>query len=222
MPGAKPKSRRSRAWPAAPSRARKRRVGDQPADRRGEGGGVAGRNQKARLAVDEQLLDGAGPGGDARQPLARRLHQHIGQAVAVAVAGDPAGQREEIGGAQGRQDLGLGLRAAPGDAPGKAEALGLGLQVGQQRAAADMDEAPGQIRRQQGKGGQQVVVALLLHRPPDGEDDDGIGGLAPVAGRPRGCRGGEAGEVEAVMDQGHLAGRRMRASSDGQRRPPCR
>ena len=45
------------------------------------------------------------------KPLARRLHQHVGQAVAVAVAGDPAGQREQIGGAQGRQDLGLALRA---------------------------------------------------------------------------------------------------------------
>ena len=87
MPGAKPKSRRSRAWPAAPSRARKAGSAiSRPIAAARAAGSPAG-TRRPVSPLDEELLDGAGPGGDARQPLAGRLHQHIGQAVAVAVRG---------------------------------------------------------------------------------------------------------------------------------------
>ena len=86
---------------------------------------IVGRHDKAVLAVVEQLGHAGNVGRDAGKPLARRLDQHIGQAVAVAVVGDPAGQHEEIGCAVARQHLLLRQRAEPVDPVGNAERVRL-------------------------------------------------------------------------------------------------
>ena len=74
----------------------------------------------------------------------RRMFQAwlIVLAVAVAIGGDAAAQREEIAFAVKRQHVALVHRALPGDPAGKTELLGQRLQPRQFVAAADMGEMP--------------------------------------------------------------------------------
>ncbi len=111
------RSRGARA-PRRRRRAAARRAGSRisAASACGQGRRVAGRHQNAGRAVLDQLGDAGQPRRDAGQPLALRLHQHVRQAVAVAVLGDLGGEHEQIGLAIGGEHLRLRLRAAPFDA----------------------------------------------------------------------------------------------------------
>ena len=109
---------------------------------------------------------------DAAEPLARRLDQHIGQSVAVAVA--------RRCGRRARRDRALRYRASTSScacAPchsirvGEPERFALRLELRQKLAAADMDEAPGQIFGQQRQRLEQHVIALLLDRAADAQED---------------------------------------------------
>ena len=123
-PGAKANCSRMRAGPARPMRLpRAPGRGSAPrAHGRGPRDRPAGTARRSRPARPPR--DGADLGRDHRQLLRHRLHDHVGQAVAVAVRGDPGGQAEQVGAAQCRQHLLLRARPAPGDPVGDAQPLG--------------------------------------------------------------------------------------------------
>ena len=108
---------------------------------------VFGRHDQPVLAVDQKFGNAGDIGGDAGEPLARRLHEHIGQAVAVAVGGNPAGQREDVRAPVMRQHLLLRQRAFPLDPVAQMpRRSACTFKRAKLLAAADMDEAPVQIR----------------------------------------------------------------------------
>ena len=86
---------------------------------------------------------------DHRQLLALRFHQHVGQAVAIAIPGDAAGQHEDVGVAVGLEHRLLRRRSLPADVFRDLQGLGQALQVVEQRPAADVMEAPVHLFRQQ-------------------------------------------------------------------------
>ena len=187
---AKPKSRRSRAWPAAAEPGAQGRVGDQPADRRGEGGGVAGRNQEAGLAVDRAAPRWRRPGW--RRTASPWL------AASISTLGRPsrspsrairlASTKRSAARKAARTSA---WRCAPRQAMRSARPRlsAWALRSGSSGPPPIWTKRQARSARQQGKGGQKVVVALLLHRPPDGEDDDGIGRIAARRGGGRGAVG---------------------------------
>ncbi len=140
----------------------------------------------------------------ADDALALRFHQDVGQAIAVAVGADSACQYEDVGIAIGGEYLALGPCAAPLDALGEAASRRLAAQRLAQGAAADMDEAPMKLGRQQRQRGDEVVIALLGDRAPDREDADGPRSVSAVARAGVGDAGPgqwKAGEIEPVIGE---------------------
>ena len=143
-----------------------------------------------------------------------RLHQHVRQAVAVAIGGDPAREHEQIGAA--------GRRPAPDPAPARpasdpvaeAELPRLASSSSAQRAAADMDVAPVQVRRQQRQRFEQHLDALLRHRPGEPQELTGPAGSLP-SGRPAGARRKALG-IEAMVGRAR-PGRPAQARADATR-----
>ncbi len=206
MPWTWLKRRSKRAWPAAPRRPRSSGSAIRRSSAAASAGGVARRHQQAGLVGADQLGDRRDRGRDTGQALALRLHQDVGQAVAIAVAGDPAGQDEQIGCAVMLQHHRMWLGAEPGDALGQAERRGLTRQPRALGAVPDMHQPPMQPRRQQRERAQQVGIAFLVDQPADRQHDRGVARILAAAGWARDPRrAAEAVEVEAVIGQADSA-----------------
>ena len=219
MPRSSEKSRNVRSRPASPSRARSAGSPTSRASACASASRSRGAHEQPRDAVLDQLRDAGHVGSDARQALALRFHQHVGQAVAVAVARHARRQHEHIGGAIAREHVRLGERAEPRHALRDAERPRFLLEALQLRPATYVFEAPIEHRGQPGQRGQEVVVALLLHRAAHREDDD----RARVARRGGGLRvrWRKALRIDAVVDEVDPRGVRRRVSADAPRSPAC-
>ena len=204
------------------------RIADQRGERGGQSARIAGRHENAGRAVLDQLGNSRQPGRDAGETLALRLHQHVRQPVAVAVAADLGGEHEQIGLAVGGEHVRLRPRAAPFDAAGDPEP----------RAPARFSRsasAPPPIwtKRQARPGGssasacQQIVIALFRDRATDRQDDDRprrIAAIVVAAARPRRRK---TVEIEPVIGEAdHFRRRRQRgqmiAAVAGAGHGPCR
>jgi hypothetical protein len=113
--------------------------------------GRAGRHQQPLSPSSMNSPIAAARGRDDGEALVGRLHQHVGQAVLVAVGRLLAGQHEQVGAREGGEHLLLRLGAEPGAALGDAQPLGLRLQHVAKLAGTDMLEAPVQRLGQQGQ-----------------------------------------------------------------------
>ena len=115
---------------------------------------VAGRDQQPLAPVGDELRHAGEARGEERQRLRGGFHDHVGQAVAVAVVALLAGQHEAVRLAHRGDHRVLRLPAAPRDAVREAEALApAALQRVAQFAGADVDEPPVQVG---GKAGQRL------------------------------------------------------------------
>ena len=214
LPALIPNSASTREPGGAAEPQAQRRIADQPGERRRERGRIVRRHQQAVDAVRDQLGDRGDPAGDRRQLHRARLEQHVRQAVAIAVGGDPARQHEQVGAAIARQHLIVRQRAAPADPSGDAERRRPGLERRAQRPAADMLVAPVQPGRQRGERRQQPFDPLLRHQPGDPQQPHRPRRIAAVGPR-RPARRRKARRVEPVIGQEHLGGRRQRAQMLG-------
>ena len=93
-------------------------IADQSPSARRQRRGIAGRNQHSRFAVPDQLGDSGNISRDASKPLDLRLHQNVGQAVAITIGGNFGGKDEQIGRAIGSKHFGLRTGAPPFDPVG--------------------------------------------------------------------------------------------------------
>ncbi len=175
------------------------------ADGAGQGIGqrlrIVRRHKYAVHRIIDQLRHGRDVGGHAAQALALGLDKDVGQPVTVAVAGDPAGQHEQVRGAVELKHLDLRQGAEPGDALAQPQVLRLGAKLRQTLAAADMGPAPVEFGRQQGEGPQQDIEPLLLDRPAHAQKFDRLAQAIP--GRPHPRAFAEALEIETVMAEMH-------------------
>ena len=165
-------------FPEAPSQ---RRVVDEARQRIGERGGRSRRHEDAGRAVVDQLRNARHARRQACELLALRFEQNVGQAVAVSVVADPARQHEEVRAAVGVEHRGLRLRSAPLDAIGDAERSRRGLELAQQRSAADVRQLPVAIARNPCESGEKIVESLLVDGAAHGKQRDRRFGVAAVA-----------------------------------------
>src|SRR5579885_2924955 len=116
------------------------RMPDQPLERGRQRARVARRYEQTGDLRLDQFRDPRQIGRDRGEALALRLHQHVGQSIAIAILGDSAREREDVRVSICRQHRILRLCAAPLDTLGDAELGGLFPQIPQQWTAADMAE----------------------------------------------------------------------------------
>ena len=161
-------------------------LADQALERCGERGRIVGRHDQPVLAVAEQFRHAGDDRRDADQALAGGFDQHVGQAVTVAVGGDPAGKRENVGPAVALQHLLLRERALP-----SARASAMPSSTASALSAASASPPPTCSKRQarprgsRASAAQQHVVAFLLDGAADAQDRS--------PGRPDRCRRGRCG-----------------------------
>ena len=218
------RSAHARDCPATPSARRRAGLRDQRLERARQRAAHRCPAPAARSAPSrDQLRDRRDARRDAGEPLALRLDQHVRQPVAVAVARDAAREREEVRVAVLGEQLVLraARRAIRCDRRCRARCARL-CRASLQRSAADVHEAPVQLRRQARQRLEQHVGALFLHqaRRPTGSPP----------GRRDCCRrailstrnpGRKPREVDAVIDQLDASRRRQRrAGARGS--PRCR
>ena len=106
---------------------------------------VARRDELALHPGADEFRDAGEVRCDDREALARRLEQHVRQAVAVAGGRLLGRQHEEVRLLQELSRLRLGLRAEEGNPARNGAASGARLELLEKLAAADMGEAPVQI-----------------------------------------------------------------------------
>ena len=178
---------------------------------------VAGRDQATLRAIARSARRSpAARVATHRQALALRLHQHVGQAVAVAVGGDAARQHEQVGArasASSTALLRLRRRASRcGSAMPSARRLRAfsSRRAGRRRYGRGASAALGGSRA---SAASSTSIALLLDRR-------GRPQMSRTGSPPCGCRRApashagrrrEAGEIEAVIDELHARRRRAPA-----------
>mmetsp|Transcript_23002 Transcript_23002/g.38862 ORF Transcript_23002/g.38862 Transcript_23002/m.38862 type:complete len:222 (+) Transcript_23002:527-1192(+) len=118
--------------------------------------------QDAMHAVIDELRDGGHRRGQNGQHLARRLHQHVGQPIAVAICRNPAWQNKEVRGAHRRNHLGLVTGTAPRDPITQTKGRGTRPHLCIQSTTADMDPMPIDVIGQKRERLQQPVKSFLL------------------------------------------------------------
>ncbi len=148
----------------------------------------------------DEFRQGPDPRTNGRDGKAGSLHQHIGQAITVTIAGYPTGDQEQIGLIIQVTNNITRLRAVPCDTTGNTEAGGLCLQIGEQLATTGMMPMPVKLVRQLRQCLQNGVQPLLAHRPAHGQQAQSavpnrLGGFL--------LRNHQIGRIEAVIDEMH-------------------
>ena len=175
------------------------RVVEQACQGRCQGFCVTRRHQQPGLFVDDQFRDTRHRCGDHRQAEAHGLHQHVGDAVTIAVVQDDARQGEHRGRAVQLDHLVLRAGAEQLNALVQSYLRDVATQGLLHLAASD--DAQAHIIApvyQQPAGVDEIGVPLLLHQPPDGEDGRGVTGRAGTGSGA--AVGAELVEVDSVID----------------------
>ena len=202
------KCERTRSRPAAASLRAGCGIAGEGIQRLRQSRRIAGIDQHAGFALVDQFGDGGHRVAATGRPLLCASISTLGSpsrspSPAMRLASTNRSARDQVG-----EHLVLRLGAAPVDAVGEPEPLGLGLQRPSERAAADMLEAPVQVRRAAAparRAARRSPSSRPRARPK--QDHDRVGRIAAVARRARRGRRREAAEVEPVIDQLDGSGR---------------
>ena len=153
-------------------------------------------------SVDE-FADRRGAGRDDGEALVGRLHQHVGQAVLVAVGGLLAASTNRSARARAANTCLLRLGAVPECSARRCRARRPAPSAHRRaRPPPICSKRQCSVARQLGQRVQEIVVALLLDLAADRQDDrrDRRGSLPSRRGRAS-RRRRQMGEVEAVIDE---------------------
>ena len=188
------------------------RVGGQPGDGRGQGVGVAGRDEQGLAVGPGHLPAAADVGQDQRPAHGRGLDGRPGHALA------PGGEHEHVH--HGQQVTDVVAPAGDQHVLGGPGQLGLADGVGLvEIRGADGHEAHPRVGLPHGPGGgEQLPVALLGHQPPHRPHDQRVGGQPELASQGRHPLGPDQARVE-VAEVGAVA-EQVAAAPAGQPEPP--
>lgn len=168
-------------------------ISEKAAERRREGLGGAGVEEKGLFAVVANAGNRLGPGRDHGASRGHVFEQFDRRAVGIALGNDT-----DIHGGEERRNFVMRNGIDKRDAVGDAEIDGETAQIGTQFTLSDEDQTnPGKLRREIGKAGDETVELVPRHEPTD-EPDEKLPFAEGVA--PPRRRGGRKGGVVALID----------------------